>query len=87
MDYAIYPNMRRKIDDIIGEYLVEISSKSQVHMLYLSKEYKQESQELLVLSRILQRCSKENQKPEEIIPEQSNSNENLSLHGPITNTG
>ena len=40
----IYPNMKIKIEDIIGEALVEISSKAQVHLLYLSKEYEQESQ-------------------------------------------
>ena len=58
MDDVIYPKMRRKIEDIIGEDLVEISSKSQVQLLYLAKEYKRESQELFVLSKILQRWSK-----------------------------
>ena len=38
-------------------------------MLHLAKEYEQESQELSVLRKILQRWSKEKQKSEKIIPE------------------
>ena len=44
MDDAISTKMRRKIEDIIGEALVEMSSKAHVQMLYLSKNYERESQ-------------------------------------------
>ena len=44
MDYDIYRKIRRKIEDINGEALVEISSKAQVKLLYLAKEYERESQ-------------------------------------------
>ena len=40
-----------------------------------------------VLRKIIQRWSKDKQKPEEIILEQSNNTDNLSMHGPSTNTG
>ena len=40
-----------------------------------------------VLRKILQRWSKEKQKPEEIIPEQSDNSDNLNVHGPSKNTG
>ena len=46
--------MQINIEDIIGEALVEISSKSQVYLLYLSNEYEWESQELSILRKILQ---------------------------------
>ena len=57
-----------KIEDNIEEALLEISSKAQVHLLYVSKEYEQESQELSVLRKSFQIWSKEKLKPEEIIP-------------------
>ena len=63
-----------------------MSIKAQVHLLYLAKEYEQESQELSVLRKSLQIWSKEKQKPEEIILEQSNNRDHLSVHGPIKNT-
>ena len=87
LDDVIYPNMRRKIEYIIGEALLEISIKSQVQLLYLAKEYEWESQELSVLSRSLQIWSKEKQKPEDIITEQSNNSDHFSVHGPGKNTG
>ena len=40
-----------------------------------------------VLSKSLQRWSKEKQKPEGIIPEQSNNSDHLRVHGPSANTG
>ena len=43
MDDVIYSKMWRKIEDIIGEALVEMSSKAQVQILYLAKEYEWES--------------------------------------------
>ena len=49
MDDVISSNMQRKIEDIIGESLVEIPSKSQVQLLYLAGDYEPESQELYVL--------------------------------------
>ena len=64
-----------------------MSSKAQVHLIYLSKEFEWEIQELSVLSKIIQRWSKVKQKPEEISPEQSNNSDNLSVHGQSTNTG
>ena len=79
--------MRTKIEDIIKGYLVKLSSKAQFQLLYLSKEYKRESQEMSVLRKILQKWSKENQKPEEITPEQSNNSDNLSVHGLCRNIG
>ena len=33
MDYVIFPKMWRKFEDIIGEALVKMSSKSQVQLL------------------------------------------------------
>ena len=62
MDGVISPKMQRKIEDIIGEALAEMSIKAQVQMLYLAKEYEQESQECSVLGESLQRRSKQNQK-------------------------
>ena len=50
------------------ESLVNMSSKAQVHLLYLSKEYEWGIQELYVLNKSLQIWSKDKQKPEEIIP-------------------
>ena len=44
MDYIISPRIRRRIKDIIEEPPVEISSKAQVRLLYLAKEYERESQ-------------------------------------------
>ena len=44
MDDVISPNMQRKIEDIIGEDIVEMSIKAQVRLLQLSKEYGWESQ-------------------------------------------
>ena len=44
MDDVISPKMWRKFEDIIGEDLVDISSKAQVHLLYLAKKYERESQ-------------------------------------------
>ena len=44
MNDVISPTMHRKFEYIIGEDLVEMSSKSQVKILYLSKEYEWESQ-------------------------------------------
>ena len=64
-----------------------MSHQAQIQMLYLAKEYERESQELSVLRKNLQRWSKEKQKPEEIIPEQSNNSDHLSVHGPSINTG
>ena len=87
MDDVISPNMRIKIEDIIWEALVEMSGKSQVQLLYLAKEFEQESQQLSVLRKILKRWSKENQKLDEIIPEQSDNSDHLSVNGPSTNTG
>ena len=87
MDDVISPNMRIKIEDIIWEDLVEMSGKSQVQLLYLAKEFEQESQQLSVLRKILKRWSKENQKLDEIIPEQSDNSDHLSVNGPSTNTG
>ena len=43
MDGVISPKMRRRIEDIIGEALVEMPSKAQVQLLYLAKEYEWES--------------------------------------------
>ena len=37
MDDVICPKMWRKFEDIIGGDLVDISSKAQVHLLYLAK--------------------------------------------------
>ena len=62
MDYVVSPKIRRKIEDIIGESLVEMSIKAQVQLLYLAKEYEWESQELSFLRKILQRWPKEKQK-------------------------
>ena len=59
MDGVISTKMWRKLEDIIGETIVEISSKPQVQLLYLTKDYERESQELSVLRKILQRWSKE----------------------------
>ena len=59
MDGVISTKMWRKLEDIIGETIVEISSKPQVQLLYLAKDYERESQELSVLRKILQRWSKE----------------------------
>ena len=87
MDDVIYPKMQRKIEDIIGGALVKMSSKAQAQLLYLAKEYERESQELSVLGKSLQIWSKQKQKPEEIIPEQSNNRDHFSVHGPSTNTG
>ena len=50
------------------ESQVENSSKAHIHLLYLAKEYEQESQELLVMRKSIQRWSKDKQKPEDIIP-------------------
>ena len=58
MDDVISPKMQSKIEDSIGEALVEISRIAQVHLLYLSKEYEREIQELFVLSKSLQILSK-----------------------------
>ena len=55
MDNIVYPKMRRKIEDIIGGDLVEMPSKAQVQVLYLSKDYEQESQELSVMSKSVPR--------------------------------
>ena len=44
MDDVISTKMQIKIEDIIGEALVEMSSKAHVQMLYLSKQYERESQ-------------------------------------------
>ena len=44
MDDIISPKMQRKIEDIIGESLVEIPIKSQVQLLYSAKDCEQESQ-------------------------------------------
>ena len=44
MDYVIYRKMRIKIENIIGGTLVEMSIKAQVQLLYLAKDYEQESQ-------------------------------------------
>ena len=68
MNDAISPKMRRKTKGIIGEALVEMSNKAQFQLLYLAKEYEQDSQELSVLRKILQIRSKEKQKLEETIP-------------------
>ena len=58
MNDVISPTMHRKFEYIIGEDLVEMSSKSQVKILYLSKEYEWESQEFSVLRKILRIWSK-----------------------------
>ena len=58
MDDVISPKMQSKIEDSIGEALVEISRIAQVHLLYLSKEYEREIQELFVFSKSLQILSK-----------------------------
>ena len=47
--------MRRKIEYLFGEGLVEILIKAHVHLLYLAKDYERESQELSVLRKSLQR--------------------------------
>ena len=39
------------------------------------------------MRKILQRRPKEKKKPEEIIPEQGDKGNHLSVHGPSTNTG
>ena len=41
MDDVIPPKMCRKIEHFIGEALVKTSRKSQVQILYFSKEYEQ----------------------------------------------
>ena len=68
MDGVISTKMWRKLEDIIGETIVEISSKPQVQLLYLAKDYEWKSQELSGMRKSLQRYSKYRQKPEEIIP-------------------
>ena len=55
MDEVISPKMQRKIEDIIGEALVEMSIKAQVKLLYLSILYEWEIQKLSVVRKILQR--------------------------------
>ena len=62
------PEIWRKFEDIIEKHLVEISSKAQVQLLYLAKDYEWKSQELSGMRKSLQRYSKYRQKPEEIIP-------------------
>ena len=64
MDDVISPKMQIKIEDIIKEAPVEILSKEQVQLLYLAKDYEQESQEWFIMRKIIQIWSKENQKPE-----------------------
>ena len=64
-----------------------MSRISQVELLYLAKEYERDSQKFSVLKKSLKRCSKQNQKQEEITPEQSNNSDHLSVHGPSKNTG
>ena len=46
MDDVISPKMRRKIEDIIEEALLEMSIKAQVQLLYLASEYERENKEL-----------------------------------------
>ena len=43
MDDIVSPKMQKKVEDIIGEALVEMSSKALVQLLYLAKEYERES--------------------------------------------
>ena len=64
IDDVISPNMRRKIEDIIGEYLLEMSIKAQSQLLYLPKEYERQSHQFSAIRKILQRWSKEKHKPE-----------------------
>ena len=64
-----------------------MSSKAQIYLLYLAKYYECQSQELSVQKKSLQGWPNEKQKLEEIITEQSNNSDNLSVHGPSTNTG
>ena len=64
-----------------------MSIKSQIQILYLFEEYELEIQKKSVLGISLQIWSKDNQKPEEIFPEQSNNSDHLSMHEPSKNTG
>ena len=79
MDVVIYPRIWRKIEDIIGEALVEMSSRAQVRLIYLAKEHEQESQELSALKKILQRRKNKKQELEEITQKKSNDSDNLSI--------
>ena len=54
MDDVVSPKIEGNIEYIIGEALVDISRKLQVQLLYLAKEYEQESRELSFLIKILQ---------------------------------
>ena len=59
MDDVISPKMQRTIEEYInGEALLEMSRKALVQIIYLSKEYEWESQEVSILRHSLQRCSK-----------------------------
>ena len=79
MDVVIYPRMWRKIEDIIGEAQVEMSSRAQVRLIYLAKEHERESQELSALKKILQRRKNKKQELEEITQKKSNDSDNLSI--------
>ena len=43
MDDIVSPKIQRKVEDIIGEALVEMSSKAQVQLLSLAKDYERDS--------------------------------------------
>ena len=58
MNDVIYTKMQRKIEDIIGKYLVEMTIKAQVQLLYLSREYVKDSKELFLIIMSLQICPK-----------------------------
>ena len=66
MDDILFLNMQIKIEENIGEALVEMSSKAHVQLLYLAKEYERKSQQWSVLRKMLQILSKDKQKSEEI---------------------
>ena len=87
MDDFISTKIGRTIEDTIVEALVETSSKAQVQLWYLAKDYDRDSQELFVLRKSLQSESREKHKPEEILPEQSENIYHLSVHVTSTNTG